>query len=131
MSSSPENRNTGAAALRFSVVGVVNTLVGFGAIAGASLLGASPLAANVLGYAVGLVVSYTLNSRYTFKRREAGVATVLRYLAAFGGAFGLNIVVVLCASSLDIPRVAASVAGVPVYMVVFFLTCRYWVFTRP
>lgn len=114
----------------FSLVGVANTLLGAAVILLAVALGAPPLAANVAGYAAGLLLSYTLNARYTFRGRSRDAISAQRFLAAFLLAFCLNMAAVIAASALPLPKWLASIAGVPVYMIASFLLCEYWVFSR-
>lgn len=130
MPSSRASRDVGRAAVRFSIVGVANTAVGAAVIAGAALLGASPMVANVVGYAIGLLVSYVLNSRYTFGHRGGGRSHLPRYMVAFLVAFAANLTAVAAAVALGLPAALASVAGVPVYVVLFFLLCQFWVFGK-
>lgn len=113
----------------FSLVGVANSAVGIGVIVIASLAGAGPILANVLGYGVGLLVSFTLNSRVTFHARAVERYTVIRFLCAFAAAFAVNLAAVRLAERLlDNHRLLASLAGTPLYIVTFYLLCEYWVF---
>lgn len=115
----------------FSLIGVVNGVVGIAVIVIAGLLGAGPLLANVLGYGAGLVVSFTLNSRVTFGSRAVDSATVLRFLGAFIVAFVVNLAVVkVVTDAVGTHRLLGSLAGTPLYVGVFYLLCEYWVF-RP
>lgn len=115
----------------FSLVGVANGVVGIGVIVIAGLAGAGPMLANVLGYAAGLLVSFTLNSRVTFHSRAVDRHTVVRFLCAFAASFAANLIVVRIAERLlDSHKLLASLAGTPLYIVMFYLLCEYWVF-RP
>ena len=75
---------------RFSVVGVVNTVIGLAVIYGALFAGLGDFAANALGYGVGLVLSFVLHRGWTFAGRTRtlsrdavgfGLAWVIAYLA--------------------------------------------------
>jgi len=115
----------------FSLVGVVNSVVGIGVIVIAGLVGAGPIPANVLGYAAGLLVSFTLNARVTFHSRAVGRYTVARFLCAFAASFAANLLVVTIAERLlDSHKLLASLAGTPLYIVMFYLLSEYWVFRR-
>ena len=116
----------------FSIVGVANTIVGVGVIVLASLLGANPILANVLGYGAGLVISFTLNSRFTFQRRRVDRSTVMRFLGAFAVTFCVNLAVVIAAKDLlNWHGLLASLAGTPFYVALFYLLCECWVFRHP
>lgn len=115
----------------FSLVGVINTLVGVAVIVVAGLAGAGPIVANVLGYAAGLLVSFTLNARVTFRQRAVDRGTLVRFLLAFAGAFVVNLVVVTVVTrTVGAGNIVGSLAGVPFYTVLFYLLCEYWVFAR-
>lgn len=116
----------------FSLVGVANTIAGVSVIAIAHVLGASPVLANVFGYGTGLLVSFSLNSRITFQRRIVDRYTVARFLGAFIAAFLVNMAVVLAVTDVLMKRgLLASLAGVPLYTIVFYVLCEYWVFRHP
>ena len=116
----------------FSAVGVANTIVGVGVIVFASLLGAGPILANVLGYGAGLVMSFTLNSRITFHRRHVNRFTIMRFLGAFAVAFCVNLAVVIAAKDfLGWHGPLANLAGTPFYTALFYLLCECWVFRHP
>lgn len=121
-----------ARAAAFSLVGVVNGVVGIGVIVIAGLLGAGPIVANVVGYGAGLLVSFTLNARVTFGDRTLSSVTVLRFLAAFAVAFAANLAVVAAVDHLArMHGLLASLSGTPLYVASFYLLCEYWVFRRP
>lgn len=113
----------------YSVAGVANAVVGVSSVLIAAALGASAVVANVIGYGLGLLVSFSLNSRITFRGRKVDLATVLRFLAGFGIAFAMNIGVVAAVSNwTQLPKSISSLAGTPLYVVLFFLLCEHWVF---
>lgn len=115
----------------YSVAGVANAIVGVSSILIAGALGAGAVLANVIGYGLGLVVSFSLNSRITFRGRKVDLATVSRFLAGFGVAFAANVGVVAAASDWTrLPKPVSSLAGTPLYVVLFFLLCEHWVFRR-
>jgi len=120
-----------ARAAAFSLVGVANGVVGVAVIVIADLLGADPVLANVLGYGAGLLVSFTLNSRVTFRSRKIDHHTVLRFLSAFAVAFAINLAAVKSAADwYGAHKLLTSVAGTPLYVAIFYLLCEYWVFRR-
>lgn len=122
------DRLSGRAAA-FSLIGLANTVAGVGLIVLCGVLGLGPIAANLVGYTGGLLLSFTLNSRITFRNRSRDPRTVLRFLGAFAVAFASNLAVVsLAAKWLASFPILASLAGTPVYTACFFLLCEKWVF---
>ncbi|GAM06053.1 GtrA family protein [Novosphingobium sp. MBES04] len=57
-------------ALRFGLVGLANTAIGYGLILVWLLAGVGDYGANVLGFALGFPISYALHHRLTYRRRE-------------------------------------------------------------
>ncbi len=114
--------------LTYAVVGVINTLVGGGTtFATIPLLGA--YWANVCGYAIGLCVSYLLNSRFTFTGHRAPGA-LPRFWLGFALAYGLNLAVLRL---LEPSHGAywANAGGIVTYTVAFFLIQKFYVFRPP
>jgi putative flippase GtrA len=116
-------------AAKFLVVGLVNSAVAFATIAiSIEVLGLGDFAANLLGYALGLITGFVLNRRWTFASARRSLAVQLQYVAAFAFSYGLNICVVLGARACGVDRLAAQALGIPVYTASFFLLCHYVVF---
>lgn len=116
--------------IRFLSVGVANTLVGLSIIYAAKwFLAAGDVVANASGYAVGLIVSFTLNSRWTFSYTGPRRAAALKFLGVAAVAYGMNLLTVITA--IEMFRINAYVAqalGVPSYTLTSFLLSKYFVF---
>ena len=72
---------------RFVLVGIVNTLVGYGVMFGLyNLAGLHRLGdigywiSSAANYVIGSVVSFFLNKHFTFRNREKGSGVVLRFI---------------------------------------------------
>jgi putative flippase GtrA len=114
----------------FGLVGVANTAIGFGTIALAQNgLGLHPVAANVLGYAVGLSNSYIMNRAFTFRGARHSTGQALRFLAAFAIAYAINLGVLLAGLALA-PEAAlgAQAAAMVAYTLAFFALSKIYVF---
>src|SRR5512144_162753 len=78
---------------KYSMAGLINTLVGYAVIFACMACGVGPEASNVSGYGVGFVVSF-VQSRYWVFRSSGGVVDDgLRFIPAFLVAFGVNFLV--------------------------------------
>jgi putative flippase GtrA len=85
-------------ARRFLSVAVVNTAVGLSVIYAAKwFLRLGDFAANVLGYSVGLLLSFALNSRWTFAYRGPHLPALAKFSLVTFVAYGMNLVTVLVA----------------------------------
>lgn len=115
--------------VKFLLTGVLNTLVGLGVIYLLMWLFAVPeRSANLIGYAVGVIFSYQVNSRWTFGYRAALWPVLSRYVLVVLLAYLANFV---CLNVLLRQRVngylAQALALVP-YTTIGFLGMRFWVF---
>jgi putative flippase GtrA len=115
---------------RFLVVGVANTLVGLGTILVLkAALGFGDVAANAIGYGVGIALGFVLNRRWTFESAGPWRIEALRYAAVLLTGYGLNLSTVLwLIRGGGIDPYLAQVAGVVPYTLFVFLTSRSLVF---
>jgi putative flippase GtrA len=115
---------------RFLSVGVVNALVGLLVIYAAKwFLQLGDIAANAGGYAVGLAISFALNSRWTFVYRGTQWPAFVRFLLVALAAYGLNLLVVMASIRLaGINSYIAQALGIPVYTLTMYLGSKYIVF---
>jgi len=115
---------------KFSIAGVVNSLVGYAVIFGCMKLGVGPILSNVLGYGVGFVTSFLQSRHWVFRSTDHVVADALRFAPAFLLAFAANFLVL--AGLLELranPYLAQVIAGL-VFMAVGFAANYSYVFRR-
>ena len=118
-----------ATALRFMLVGIVNTLVGLGSIfAAKGIFGIGDVAANAIGYGIGLLVSFSLNRSWTFRHNGPVVRAIVAFLIVQAAAYSLNLACVLGMIEYGIDSYLAQALGMPPYMVVSYLGSRYFAF---
>lgn len=118
----------GRQALRYGVVGVGNTVVGYALILLLHGAGFSALSANVVGFGTGLVMSYLANRTWTFGRSGLGARDVPAYAAVVGASFLLNYLALLALLHLGLPFPAAQAVGMVLYSTTMFLGLRHVVF---
>ena len=114
--------------MRYSAVGLINTFVGFGVIVVAMAAGLNAFTSNAAGYIAGLVISFALNSRWTFSGSPAGRRGVARFLVAFVLAYGLNACILKLALLAHWQPIYAQAASVVGYQVTFYMLLRWAVF---
>ncbi|MCF6192763.1 MAG: GtrA family protein, partial [Kangiellaceae bacterium] len=78
--------------MQYNLVGVVNTLIGFSMIIVLMVIGVSPVKSNLLGYGMGALLSYYLNSQDVF-HDDKNITQALRFFVVLGLAYGLNYIV--------------------------------------
>lgn len=123
------------AAVRYGLVGLINTAVGYAVILALDLgLKLNPFIANAGGYAVGLLISFVLSRSFVFRSQDSVRRAGPRYVIAVAAAFALNQLVMGAARALlpDAPlgHAASQLAGMASYTVALFLISYFWVFPR-
>jgi putative flippase GtrA len=115
---------------RYLLVGLVNTGISYGIIfACMYALRLSPVVSNALGYAIGVCVSYALNSSYTFNAKRAGAGTVVRFVMVCGVAYLANLgMLVLLIEALHVHAGVSQILAGGVYVVSAFLMNKHYVF---
>lgn len=131
-----EGRGAGGLAstlIRFALVGFLNTGTSLAIIFALQFgLRIDPQLANGAGYAVGFVLSFTLNRRFVFAHGGPIRLTAPRFALAALAAFVANQLVLLAARRAlgpgDLAGAAAQVTAMGCYTILFFVLCRSWVF---
>lgn len=108
--------------VRFMIVGITNTALGLGIIYLLAAFGASPIVANATAYFLGLILSFTLNKRWTFGHSGDVIASATRFLIVFVIAYFFNLIVVVTAIGiLGLDHHLAQALGIPPFTLVFYL----------
>lgn len=116
---------------RHSVSGVINTSIGFSVIFLLTYLNFSPMAANVAGYAAGLVSGFYLSKVFVFRQYGNTARQGLQYFVAFLVAFLVNIgVLKLLLSFTQVPVMLAQLLAAIAYTIVVFTVSRYLIFSK-
>ena len=119
---------------RFLSVGIANALVGLSVIYLAKwYFRADDFIANAIGYSVGLLVSFTLNSRWTFAYLGPRLPAMAKFLLVALVAYGMNLLTVMIAIHyMGLNDYLAQALGIPPYTVTSYLASKYLVFnTKP
>lgn len=111
--------------IMYALVGIMNTAIGGAAIFVLMALGASPIAANAGGYALGFVTSFVLNSKITFQV-SASRGNLIRFLVAVAIAYAANLAVMIITLKVTHSKQIAQAAGIPVYLMVGYIANKCW-----
>jgi putative flippase GtrA len=119
-------------AWRYLVVGAGNTLVGLLVIyLGMYAMELGDVAANALGYAVGIVLGFVLNRSWTFGHRGSMLPALGRFLLVLAIAYAANLaVVVFIADHLHGNRYVAQAIGIIPYTLIGYIGSRFFAFGR-
>lgn len=115
---------------RFILVGIVNTLVGLSVIfAAKGVAGLDDFVSNLLGYGLGLLLSFFLNKEWTFRHNGRISPTAMRFGIGFLLSYTANLMTVYgLRDGVGLNSYLAQALGIAPYTLIFYLTCRYYVF---
>lgn len=115
---------------RFLSVGVLNMVLGLLVIyACKALLNLDDVASNAIGYAAGLTLSFTLNSRWTFDYRGPQLPALAKFLLVAALAYAMNLLTVLALIHIaGVNSYLAQALGIPPYTLTTFLASKFIVF---
>ena len=117
--------------VRFGLVGVLNTIVGLSVIYLLKwALSVPDFPANLGGYAVGLIVSYILNSRWTFASKRPISSALPSFVAVILVAYIINYSIVALALNSGINGYVAQALGVLPYSLTTYFGSRFFVFHK-
>lgn len=118
---------------RFILVGILNTSLGYAIIfASMYLLHFSAIVSNVIGYLLGLTISYSLNRRFTFKSSAQSGPELAKFLFVFITSYLLNLaVLILLLRHTELHEgISQIIAGVA-YIAASFSLNKHYVFRAP
>ncbi len=116
----------------FVSVGMINTIAGLLVIYWAKwFLLWGDVAANILGYAAGFLLSFTLNSRWTFGYDGPLLQALFRFSCVSLTAYVMNLATVLALLHfLGLNSYVAQTLGVGPYALTTYLASKYYVFAH-
>lgn len=115
---------------RYLLVGLLNTGVGYAIIFGCMYgLGLSPVLSNALGYGCGMIISYRLNRRFTFRATQTGPGTAVKFVVVNGIAYLANLLaLVLLIEQFNVHEGVSQVLASAIYVITAFLMNKHFVF---
>jgi glycosyltransferase involved in cell wall biosynthesis/putative flippase GtrA len=118
--------------IRYLLVGVVNMISGLSIIYLAMYyLQLEVGYANALGYAIGVLLSFMLNKKWTFKSSNHALYSLMRFILVLLVAYAANLVTVLfILDKFQVNPYIAQALGIIPYTFIGFLGSRYFVFQK-
>ena len=113
---------------RFSLVGIVNSVLGYSLIFSFMFFGMGPYLSNAISYTVGLIVSFILNKSLVFRSEKKYLAELFKFIVTFICAYSLNLAILYTLLRFNYnPYLSQLLAG-GVYTLTVYITSRIWVF---
>jgi putative flippase GtrA len=116
--------------IKYSIIGIFNTLIGLGVIYIAyNTLKLNYIISNVIGYLFGLINSFIWNRKWTFHSSKSKLNSVMPFLTVFIISYIGNIVCVII--SIDYLKIDPNIAqlfGVIGYSTLNFLLNKFYTF---
>ena len=115
---------------RYLVVGLLNTSITLSIIYSVKwFLDFGDVSSNLIGYIVGLIFSFFLNNKWTFRSNKYSHFIYIKFALIFILAYFSNLlVVIICIDFIGLDSYFSHALGVPAYTVVGYLGNRYYVF---
>jgi putative flippase GtrA len=118
--------------VRYVLVGLSNTAVGFAVIwLALRCFGLSNVAANMAGYTVAFLWSFSLNRKWTFHHTGAIGSGLFRYLLVCLVAYAANLlVVILLEHGPSKGSLLVQIGGMLTYTALAYFGARYFAFSK-
>ena len=116
---------------RFSIVGLINTFFGLLIIFLAKLTGLDDISSNLIGYACGIMLSFRLNSTWTFNYKGHQLKAFMKFIIIIIVAYFANLATVLfIINSLHINSYIAQPLGILPYTLITYLGSKHIAFSN-
>ncbi|MFM2484504.1 GtrA family protein [Celerinatantimonas yamalensis] len=115
--------------IKYGLIGVINTILGYGITFSLFYLKVNPEVSNLLGYVIGFFCSYFLNKKFSFKSSQAHRVELPKFIGSMLVAYLVNLSIFISLIRLGGVNIYLSqiLSGI-VYVVAGFLLSKYWVF---
>lgn len=119
-------------ALRYGLVGLLNSAIGFAVIAAVLQVAPNrPALANAAGFGVGFAISFVMNRAWTFADKRGWSITLGPYAGLVAICYAVNLLVVLAAARVSaLGLYAPQLLGMATYTLLLFCGSHFYVFRR-
>jgi putative flippase GtrA len=115
---------------KYSLSGLVNTVVGYAVIFTCMAAGLGATLSNVLGYAIGFVLSFLQTRYWVFRSASSAADDAARFVPAFLVAFAVNFLVLQALLWLGVNPYLAQLAAGCAFIGVGFVLNYAFVFRK-
>jgi len=116
--------------IKYGLVGVGNTLITAAVIwLMMKIAGCSDILSNITGYVAGLLNSFILNKRWTFKSSAGWTSSAIRFGVVFGICYLLQLGLLICLNkTLTIDPYYNQLIAMVFYTLINFLMNKHYTF---
>ena len=115
--------------IKYLIIGVFNTIIGYGIIFILMAFGIIPEIANIIGYIIGILVSYALNKFYTFKTKSKSKKEFFRFIVSMICAYLINLfVLIVLYRYFHIDKYIATIIASIFYTLSGYVFSKYFAF---
>lgn len=112
---------------RYILVGLANTLLTALIILVLTYLGLGIYTANAAGYVAGIILSFILNSYFTFSTKM-NLPRLVKFLVTCGFCYLINLIAIkTCLHILPDAKYTAQIFGMALYTISGFILNKIWV----
>tara|TARA_B100000700_G_C14429301_1_gene571861 strand:+ start:147 stop:527 length:381 start_codon:yes stop_codon:yes gene_type:complete len=118
--------------IRYLCAGTVNTFVGYMSIIFfQTILDLSPELSNLLGYSIGLAISFILNKSFVFNIKKGNsLAFGIKFIWAFIISYLINFMSLIILLKANIAAFIAQAISMMIYSLCFYFICKHYVFIK-
>lgn len=123
--------NSNKSLVKYILVGITNTLIGYTLIFFFIFVGIYPEVSNLFGYGFVMIISYFLNKKFTFKSQNSHSKEFSRFLLSMGLAYVLNLLTLMIGYRFfEINVYVSQILAGGVYTMSGYILSKNWVFTK-
>lgn len=113
----------------YSLVGIINSGIGYFIIFYLTYIQITAEISNLLGYASGLLISYILNKKFTFKSKKIYGKEFPKFIFIMGISYIINLsVLIICFRFLNINVFASQIIAGLTYLIISYVLLKLFVF---
>lgn len=119
--------------IRFVIVGILNTIVGFGVYAlYLHFVNNSYVQALIISHIIGVVHSYLWNNKWTFTMNEISFKSIMKFISVYAITFFVNLLLLsLFIDAIGVNKFFAQGISLFITTLVSFFGHKYWSFAKP
>lgn len=116
--------------IKYLTVGIFNTLSGLFIIFLLKFYNVGDILANIIGYMVGIFISFTLNSLFTFRTTCVNLIDFIKFIFIIILSYIINIIIVMSLINFGVNSYVSQACGVPPYTIFSYIGCKFFIFNK-